>query len=193
MILSFLLGLLAMIIYGSFLEWFVHRYGMHTDKISKWAFDRHAIQHHSTRRSGKSFYIPPEDHATYDITESSAVPLLWLAHLPVYYLIWVYINPPAAVGFAVGAALYVLAYELLHFYIHAPKNHWFQRTRLFRFVCEYHRLHHHKARRNYNIVFPLADRLLGTFSLEDLAPEPSAPQSVRRDTGPGSVLGKRAS
>lgn len=191
MVVSWLLGLLAMLVYASFLEWFVHKYGMHTNKISKWAFDRHAIQHHSTRRSFKSFYIPLEDKATYDITESSAVPLLWLAHLPLYLLIGKYWNVPAGVGTATGGAVYILAYELLHFYIHAPKNHWFQRTRLFRFYCEYHRLHHHRARRNYNIVLPLADLIFGTLSMEDIGPEPSAPTCVQRDTGPASVFRKR--
>jgi sterol desaturase/sphingolipid hydroxylase (fatty acid hydroxylase superfamily) len=191
MLVSWLLGVLGMLVYASFLEWFVHKYGMHTNRISRWAFDRHAIQHHSTRRTFKAFYIPPEERAAYDITESSAVPLLWLVHVPLYVLIGMYGNVPAGVGAAMGGAAYILAYELLHFYIHAPKNHRFQRTRLFRFYCEYHRLHHHKARRNYNIVMPLADLVLGTLSLEHIEPEPSAPQGVQRDTGPGSVFRKR--
>ena len=189
MIVSWLLGLVGMLLYGSFLEWFVHRYGMHTDKISKWAFSRHAIEHHAARRSLKSFYIPPREKTAYDLTESSAVPLLWVVHLPVYFLVGVYGGVPAGVGVATGGAVYVLAYELLHFYIHAPKGHRFQRTRLFRFYCEYHRVHHHRARRNYNIVLPLADLVLGTLSLEELGAEPSAPACVRRDTGPGSVWG----
>lgn len=183
-----LLGFLGMILYASFLEWFVHRYGMHTEKISKWAFKRHAIQHHSERRSLKNFYIPPEEEARYELIDSSVVPLLWIAHLPVYFLVGKYVSVPAGVGMAVAGAVYLLAYEFLHFYIHAPKGHWFQRTRLFRFYCEYHRVHHHKARRNYNIVLPLADLVLGTLSFEDIRVEPSAPKSVQRDTGPRSVF-----
>ena len=192
MLLSWLFGLLATLVYASFLEWFVHKYGMHTDKISKWAFDRHAIQHHSTRRTFKGFYIAPEEHAHYDVTESSAVPLLWLAHFPLYYAVGRFVNIPAAVGVAMGAALYILAYELLHFYIHAPKGHWFQKTRLFRFYCEYHRVHHHKARRNYNVVMPLGDLVFGTLSMEEIAPEPTAPAGVVPDTGPASVYRRPA-
>ena len=188
MLVSGLLGFVGMLIYASFLEWFVHKYGMHTDKISKWAFSRHAIQHHSARRSMKTFYIPPEENAAYNITESSAVPLLWIVHLPLYFLVGTLGGIPAGVGAAAGGAAYILAYELLHFYIHAPKGYWFQRTRLFRFYCEYHRVHHHKARRNYNIVMPLADLVLGTLSLEDIGAERSAPECVLRDIGPRSVF-----
>ena len=193
MLVSGLLGFVGVLLYCSFLEWFVHKYGMHTDKISKWAFSRHAIQHHTARRSLKRFYIPPEEKAAYDLTGSSAVPLLWIVHLPMYFLVGWYGGVAAGVGVAVGAAVYILAYEFLHFYIHAPKGHWFQRTRLFRFYCEYHRVHHHRARRNYNIVLPLADLVMGTLSLEEIGAEPSAPACVRRDTGPQSVLENRPS
>jgi hypothetical protein len=190
MLLSGLFGLLGSLIYGSFLEWFIHKYVMHTNKISQLAFDRHAIAHHTERRSLKTFYIPPEDHATYHIGESSVVPLLWLAHLPFYYVVSRLFGMPAAVGLAVGGLLYLIGYETIHFFIHAPKNYWFQRTRVFRFYCEYHRVHHHKARWNYNIVLPIADFVLRTFTLEPIQPEPSAPPFVPKDEGPITALKK---
>jgi hypothetical protein len=188
MVLSFVLGLLATAVYGSFLEWFVHRYGMHTQKLSKWAFKRHAIQHHSMRRSLKTFYVPD----FYRIWDSSAVPLLWLAHVPLYLAAGYFFNIWAAIGTATGAMLYTVGYEVLHFFIHAPRGYWFQRTRLFHFYCEYHRVHHHRARWNYNVVCPLADMVLGTFSLDPLPPEPSTPAGTPTYTGPRSVFARRS-
>ena len=188
MILTGLLGLVCALVYGSFLEWFIHRFVMHSDRISKLAFQRHAISHHSTRRSLRNFYIPPEEEFHYSIGESSFVPILWFIHLPMYIVVGYYFTLSPAIGLGIGGLLYLLAYEILHFYIHAPRNYRFQRTRLFRFYCEYHRLHHHKARINYNVVCPLADFTLRTISLDTLRVEPSAPEFVSPDTGPRAVF-----
>jgi hypothetical protein len=189
MVMPIVLGMLAMWVYASFAEWFVHRYGMHTDRLSRWAFQRHAIQHHSNHRALKNFYAPS---IVYQIWESSAIPLLWFAHIPLYLLAGKLWAPAAGVGMAIGAAVYTVAYEVIHFHIHAPRGYWFQRTRVFHFYCEYHRVHHHRARWNYNVVLPLADIVLGTFSLADLPPETSAPPGLPRHTGPGSVFGRQA-
>jgi hypothetical protein len=190
MVLSILAGLVGSLIYGSFLEWFVHNVVMHTTSISKLAFDRHAVQHHFTRRSLKTFYIPPDEHATYHFGESSVIPILWLLHFPLYYAAYHFSNLGVGIGAAAGGLLYLIGYEFIHFFIHAPKNYWFQRTRLFRFYCEYHRIHHHKARLNYNIVIPLADFVLRTQSLEPIRVEPSRPEYVEPDSGPRTVWQK---
>lgn len=181
---SLLLSFLATCLYASFLEWFVHRVGMHTEKLSKWAFKRHAIQHHSERRSLKAFYADTR----YEVLASSAVPILWIAHFPLYWAVGALVNWWAAAGVALAALLYTTAYEVLHFFIHTPRNYWFQRTRLFHFYCEYHRIHHHRARWNYNVVCPLADWVLGTLSMEEIPAEPSAPPTVPKHTGPRSVF-----
>jgi hypothetical protein len=190
MVMSVLLGFLATCIYASFMEWFVHRVGMHTKHLSKWAFRRHAIQHHAERRSLKRFYAPTTEHTVYRAWESSAVPVLWIAHFPLYWLVATLVNFWAAVGVAAGAAFYITYYEVLHFYVHTPRGHWFQRTRLFHFYCEYHRLHHHRAKWNYNLVMPLADWVLGTFSLDPMPAEPTDHAYVPRHTGPRSALAR---
>ena len=185
-VLSLVLGLVLGIVYSSFAEWFVHKYGMHTQKISKWSFQRHAIGHHSIRRSLKTFYAVD----VYKIWDSSAIPLLWLIHVPLYLLVGYLWNRHAGIGFAIGTGCYVAFYEVLHFHIHTPRGHWFQRTRLFHLWCEYHRVHHHRARWNYNVVLPIADLALGTYSLAQMPPEPSAPPEAARYTGPASVFGR---
>jgi sterol desaturase/sphingolipid hydroxylase (fatty acid hydroxylase superfamily) len=186
--LSALLGLLGALVYGSFLEWALHRYVMHTPKISKLAFKRHAVQHHAYRRAPGTFYIPTDETFIYKLGEDSFMPVLWLLHIPLYYLIGRYVSLGAGIGVAVGCGLYLVAYELIHLYVHMPKNYRFQRTRLFRLLCEYHRVHHQKARKNYNVVLPLADLILGTLSFEEMTPEPSAPEFMPQDRGPGAVI-----
>lgn len=185
-VISLVVALLITLVYCSFMEYFVHRVGMHTQWISKWSFKRHAIQHHSQRRSLKTFYSPDK----YIIWDSSAIPLLWLIHAPLYWGVGKLFGFWAGVGVAIGAGWYVGFYEVLHFHIHTPRNQWFQRTRLFQWWCEYHRIHHHQARLNYNVILPIADLVLGTFSLKEMPVEPSLTPEMPRLTGPRSVFAR---
>jgi hypothetical protein len=192
MLVSGLLGLLGSLMYGSFLEWFVHKVVMHTNRISQLAFDRHAVDHHTDRRSLKSFYAQPEENYVYHLGESSVIPLLWLLHVPMYLAVGKFGGVAAGVGCAVGGMLYLIGYEFIHFFVHAPRNYLFQRTRLFRFYCEYHRVHHGRARVNYNVVMPLADFILRTQSFEPLRVEPSLLPEMTPDTGPLSAFRRRS-
>ena len=188
MLVSGLMGLLGSLVYGSFLEWFVHKIVMHTTTLSQLAFDRHAVDHHTTRRSLKSFYAQPEENYVYHLGESSVIPLLWLVHLPLYLAVGKVGGVAAGIAAGVGGMLYLIGYEFIHFFVHAPRNYLFQRTRLFRFYCEYHRVHHGRARVNYNVVMPLADLVLRTQSFEPLREEPSLLPEMAPDTGPLSVF-----
>ena len=179
-----LLGFLAATVYSSFLEWFIHKHVMHTRRYSQEAFRRHVVDHHDTRRALNRFYVPIEDEKSYDLGSTSAIPVLWLLHAPLYAAVWWAFGRGAAVGTALGGGLYLTCYEVVHHYIHAPKGYRFQRTRAFRFLCEYHRVHHHKPRLNYNIVLPIADFCLRTISLQDMRIEPNRPLPVPPDEGP---------
>jgi hypothetical protein len=191
MLVSGLLGLFGSILYGSFLEWFVHKIVMHTNKLSQLAFDRHAVEHHTHRRSLKSFYAQPEDNESYHLGESSIIPLLWLVHVPMYLAVGKFGGVAAGIGAGIGGMLYLIGYEFIHFFVHAPRNYHFQRTRLFRFYCEYHRVHHGRARVNYNVVMPLADFVLRTQSFETIREEPSRHPEMPGDTGPLSAFRRR--
>ena len=119
-------GLFFGLVYGSFLEWFIHKIVMHSTSISQLAFDRHAIEHHMQRRSLKTFYMAPHEDSKYHLGESSVIPLLWFGHLPIYLTVGYFYNVWAGVGVAASGLLYLLGYEFIHFFIHVPKNHWFQ-------------------------------------------------------------------
>jgi len=190
MLAAFVMGLGVSLFYGTFLEWFIHRVVMHSTFISKLAFERHAIEHHTNRRSLKTFYAKPEENVRYQIMESSIIPLLWLGHLPLYMGVGYLAGTWVGVGAAVGGLLYLFGYEFIHFFIHVPRNYRWQKTRVWRFYCEYHRIHHHKARTNYNVVCPLADIILRTINLDTMVPEQNRPEWVTGDTGPKAVWSK---
>lgn len=184
---SAICGFFAAVVYSSFLEWFIHKHVMHTTRVSREAFRRHVVDHHNTRQAMARFYIPVEDEKSYDLGATSAIPILWLLHAPLFFLVGYAFGVAAGVGAALGGGLYLLGYEVVHHFIHAPKGYKWQGSRAFRFLCEYHRVHHHKPRVNYNIVLPIADFCLRTMTLHDLRVEPNRPLNVPPDEGPKTV------
>ncbi|MCE7872937.1 hypothetical protein DYH09_21505 [bacterium CPR1] len=157
---------------ASFLEWFIHKYFMHTTLWLPVAVERHAVKHHAERRAPGKFIAAEDELEEYHLFETSAMPMVWMLHFPVFGLVYLGWGPWASFGCALGTALYMVAYEMLHWSIHCPDKFWFRNSAWFRFLSEHHRRHHHRSRINYNVVLPLADLVLGTLSFEPVQPEP---------------------
>lgn len=160
---SQLLAFFAIPVYGSFFEWTLHRFFMH--RRQPWLsfpFELHALIHHKLFGSDETFHAQsPEmrEHVTF---------------VPRDYLILLLINAPLLLaiqwltGFqiALGGCLAVLVYlglfDALHWMFHVPRGRWVERWALFRWLKRHHLLHHRFQTRNLNVVFPLADFVLGT-------------------------------
>lgn len=169
---------------GSIIEWIIHKYFMHTTLWLPVAVERHAVKHHSERRAPGKFTAAEDELQEYHLFETSAMPLVWMLHFPIFGLVYLGWGPWASFGCALGTAAYVLSYELLHWYIHCPDKFWFKNAAWFRFLSEHHRRHHHRSRINYNVVLPLADLLFGTMSFETVRPEPQGSQASERSKSP---------
>jgi hypothetical protein len=68
-----------------------------------------------------------------------------------------------------GAAIFVVAmtfhhwaWNKIHLEMHKPEHRAFSNWRVYKFLARYHCLHHRYPHRNFNVVFPLADYILGT-------------------------------
>jgi hypothetical protein len=172
MLLTFFGFLVMGVVYASLLEWWIHKYVMHTPKIIYHAFDRHQLQHHSARKSLRRFYLRPPEIAEYKPIESSFMPMLFVIHMPLFVLLGWAFTWPAGVGFALSGGTYLLLYELLHWAMHVPRPHWVYNVRYFKYISELHRIHHYKAWKNYNVVLPIGDIVFRTLSHDWLPPEP---------------------
>ena len=156
---SFLGGM----VYGSFFEWTLHRFVMHRrQKLVPYPFELHALVHHKLFRADDSFHAQSKevlDHVTF---------------VPRDYLILLCINAPIFLavqwitGFqvALGASLAVLVYlglfDSLHWMFHVPRARILERAGPYRWLKMHHVLHHRHQSRNFNVVVPLADYVLGT-------------------------------
>lgn len=162
---------------GSLIEWVVHKHFMHSVRFMRTPHDRHAVMHHSERRAPGKFFAKEEELKDYHLFETSFMPILWLLHTPLFLSVYWMLGTAAGLGVAVGTACYVLAYELMHWYIHCPDDFRFRHHGWFRFLIEHHRRHHNRSNINYNVVLPIADWMFGTLSFRDVPPEPEQAES----------------
>jgi hypothetical protein len=68
-------------------------------------------------------------------------------------------------GALLAATLYYGAYEYMHWCMHLPKNRHVEQSWIFYRLNGHHLLHHRYMHKNFNVVLPLADLLLGTLML----------------------------
>jgi hypothetical protein len=76
-----------------------------------------------------------------------------------------------------ACALYFTAYEYMHWCMHLPKKRHVERSGIFYWLNGHHLLHHRYMHKNFNVVLPLADLLLGTMRLRSKIafPQPQGP------------------
>ena len=134
----FLLGL----IYGSFLEWGVHKYLFHElgkNKNSIFAF--HLREHHITCINNEN----ADDRFTF--RENLGVIVLALLHFPLFFLSsWLYY----------GIFVYGVAFILFHKLVHRNAE-WGKKW--FPWHWDHHMIHQNH---NMNVVLPMADYIMGT-------------------------------
>ena len=161
-------GFLAGVIYCSFFEWTLHRYVMHRPVWRfVYPFRAHAQVHHQTFRADNSYHLQqPADKSTVPMAWWNA-PLLLVLHAPVaLFAGWLVGRPVAiAIGALSALAAYYATYEYIHWCMHIPRRRTIERSGLFFRLNGHHLLHHRYMGKNFNVVFPLADAVLGTLVL----------------------------
>lgn len=86
--------------------------------------------------------------------------------LPLGGLVYFLVSPNAGYLFALVIIGYFLTYEWLHFSYHLPESSWVGRLPGMGTLRQHHTQHHNLAlmgRWNFNITFPIADALFGTY------------------------------
>ena len=149
----------------SFIEHQVHRRLMHRRNYLSWntaafkrVFEAHAIVHH--QHYSKIFSDEPVAAG-----EDKEIRLtVWKAPLKAL--------PFAAVIALVswqGAAIFVAVmcfhhwtWNKIHLEMHKPEHRVFSTWPIYRFLARHHWMHHRYQDKNFNVVFPLADYVLGT-------------------------------
>lgn len=189
------IGLAAGVVASSFFEWTLHRYLMHRPTFGfRYPFEKHALIHHHIFKADDSYHLLHEK-------DKKTIRMAWW-NGPVLVAILLVPFLVAAVfmdrwGFLCGAAIactiYYGVYEYLHWCMHLPKKRHIERSGIFFRLNGHHILHHRYMRKNFNVVLPLADALLGTLLLRSRIAfaQPRGPSVPDLQPKPASVLLRR--
>jgi hypothetical protein len=148
--------------YISFFEWVLHKYLMHS-QLWTYPFHAHALVHHGLFRADQSYH-PQEGVDKRKVTFAWwNGPGLYVLHTPLLFIGVYFFGWSVFWGGTAALLSYYFLYESLHWCMHVPADRWIERTRVFRWLNEHHYIHHRYAFTNLNVVFPLADWVLGSL------------------------------
>lgn len=161
------LGFGVGVVFASFFEWTLHRFLMHKP-LGKfdYAFKAHAIIHHHTFKADHTYHLINEpDKKTIPMAWWNGPVLIVLCMIPATMLAWWFGSWPFAIGSLIAFISYYATYEYIHWCMHLPKARRLEKSWLFYRLNGHHLLHHRYMHKNFNVVMPLADLLLGTLML----------------------------
>lgn len=168
----FLCTLVASTLFISFGELVLHRHIMHRKQLWPWLyrvipdlraqFHNHAVMHHGR-------YYKEFDHEPDPAGKTFNVRILWgdslrliVTFSPVMIALFFAVSWVSALTFLLCLVGHNLAWGVVHMQMHVPvAGHWLARTRYFRFISRHHFMHHQQSGKNYNVVVPFADFVLG--------------------------------
>ena len=164
------IGFMAGVVFSSFFEWTLHRFFMHKPwKSFRYPFEKHTLVHHHIFKADDTYHLINEK-------DKKTIPMAWwngpvivaLCQLP--FLIWAFFAHKWGVlcGAAVACTLYfsrltntctgacICTEENVHVdalgnFLHRLNGH--------------HLLHHRYMHKNFNVVLPVADLIMGTLRL----------------------------
>jgi hypothetical protein len=149
----------------SFIEHQIHRSLMHRKNILsgrlpafKKVFEHHAILHH--RHYHKIFNDEPVPHGQ-DRHLRLSMKEGFLEALPISVLM-ITISWQGAITFLIVVFLHHFIWNQIHMEMHKPEKRFFSHWSTYKFLARYHYLHHRYPNKNFNVVLPLADYVLGT-------------------------------
>jgi len=197
------IGAIAGVLQATFFEWIYHRNWLHRPWLPPQMFTAHTLVHHQLCKHEDTFHVTEPEQEEALTFQWWAGPVLVAINLLPWALVAAglrlagVVTPwlPAMAGFVTVFFCYYLAYEGLHLLMHKPSVPWIENRGFFRFIKNHHRLHHVYMGKNFNVVLPLADLVLGTLVAVDPAPArqtgPEAKRVARRHSRFGQKLQQR--
>jgi Fatty acid hydroxylase superfamily len=145
----------------SFIEHQVHARLMHKRTSAfKRAFEAHVIFHHK-HYTGMFCDEPvgPGEDKEIRLTVMKAP----IKALPVALII-AFFSWQGALIFIFVMVMHHWTWNQIHLEMHKPSQRIFTSWATYKFLARYHYLHHRYQDKNFNVVFPLADYILGTHA-----------------------------
>jgi hypothetical protein len=169
-------------LFANFVEYRGHQGPMHRRRRGLGLlFERHTRQHHRYFTQDAMSYEGTRDFKMVLFPPVMLLFFLGAVAAPVGTALFWLASRNVALLYVATAMGYFLAYEWLHFCHHLPEGTALARVGVLRRLRAHHQAHHDPARMNdwnFNISFPICDRLLGTCWI--------APAAAANDAQPSS-------
>ena len=154
-------------LYANLSEYLGHRGPMHhkTRFLSE-VFKRHSIEHHSFFTDEVATFESSQDYKAVLFPPILLVFFLVCFAAPAGAILYNFVSPNVCFLFVLTAILYFLNYELLHFVYHMDPQSRVGRLRFISRLRKHHINHHNKSLMtsyNFNITYPICDRIFGTI------------------------------
>ena len=164
-VLQFAVWLTFSCILMSFVEHQVHRQLMHRKnwlsqrtESYKRVLEAHAVVHH--KHYSGTFTdepVPPGEDKEIRLNVHKAP----IKALPFAALVAL-VSWPCALVFIGVVTFHHWAWNKIHLEMHKPEGRGFSHWPIYKFLARYHCMHHIHPDKNFNVVFPFADYVLGT-------------------------------
>ncbi len=167
-----LVGLSIGTVFASFFEWTLHKYVMHKPLGKfRYAFQAHAVVHHQVFKADDSYHLQDDkDKETIPMAWWNGAVLILIGMIPFSIVSLVTGQWGFTVGGLIAFTCYYCFYEYIHWCMHLPKARRIEKPRWFRKLNGHHLLHHRYMHKNFNVVLPIADFLLGTLLIRSKKP-----------------------
>jgi sterol desaturase/sphingolipid hydroxylase (fatty acid hydroxylase superfamily) len=154
-------------LYCNLAEYLGHRGPMHRKtRFLTGIFQRHTVEHHSFFTDEAISFESTSDYRAVLFPPILLVFFFGFFAVPVGAILYYLVSPNVCFLFVFTAILYYLNYELFHFSYHLDPQSRLGRLGPIRRLREHHVAHHNKALMtsyNFNITYPICDRLFGTL------------------------------
>jgi len=154
-------------LYCNLAEYLGHRGPMHKKtRFLAGIFRRHTVEHHAFFTDEAISFDSSRDYRAVLFPPILLVFFFGFFAVPVGAVLYFLVSPNVCFLFVFTAILYYLNYELFHFSYHVEPQSRLGRLPLIRRLRRNHVVHHDRAlmtRYNFNITYPICDRLFGTF------------------------------
>lgn len=166
-----LLAVPATFLFANFVEYRGHKGPMHNrHRRLALLFERHTQQHHRYYTHEAMSYESARDLKMVLFPPVMLLFFLGAVAVPVAALLFLVASRNVAFLYVATAMGYFLTYEWLHFCHHLPMAGLVGRIGFLRRLRLHHQAHHDPARMNacnFNITFPICDRLFGTLRRDE--------------------------
>jgi hypothetical protein len=169
MIIQFILHAVAwfvgLAVLMSFIEHQVHRRFMHRlnplnkqIKALKKVFEHHAVLHHGYyHKIFSDEPVPPGQDRGLRLSLKEGL----IEAVP-FSAVIAFFSVPGALIFFVVVLLHHFLWNKIHVEMHKPQDRFFSNWPVYKFLARHHYLHHRYPDKNFNVVLPIADYVLGT-------------------------------